>query len=257
MLIHWRERTLLLAAAVFFAAPAIGAEIHVMISGGFSAAYAELVPQFERATGHKVSTVRGASMGTDVNALPVRLQRGEPADVLILVGDALEELAKGGHIAAGSRTDLARSEMGLAVRKGLPKPDIKTVDAFKRAMLDAKSVAISTSASGVYLANELFPQLGITGEIKGKTRVVGVTGVVVAKGEADIAIQQISELLPVAGIDYVGPLPREIQKVTMFVAVLAAGAKEVDAAKALIGYLASPAAAPAIAKSALEPVTSR
>ena len=257
MLIHWRERTLLLAAAVFFAAPAIGAEIHVMISGGFSAAYAELVPQFERATGHKVSTVRGASMGTDVNALPVRLQRGEPADVLILVGDALEELAKGGHIAAGSRTDLARSEMGLAVRKGLPKPDIKTVDAFKRAMLDAKSVAISTSASGVYLANELFPQLGIAGEMKGKTRVVGVTGVVVAKGEADIAIQQISELLPVAGIDYVGPLPREIQKVTMFVAVLAAGAKEVDAAKALIGFLASPAAAPAIAKSALEPVTSR
>ena len=162
MLIHWRERILFIAAAVVCAAPALGAEIHVMISGGFSAAYAELVPQFERATGHKVSTVRGASMGTDVNALPVRLQRGEPADVLILVGDALEELAKGGHIAAGSRTDLARSEMGLAVRKGLPKPDIKTVDAFKRAMLDAKSVAISTSASGVYLANELFPQLGIT-----------------------------------------------------------------------------------------------
>jgi molybdate transport system substrate-binding protein len=176
---------------------------------------------------------------------------------LILVDDALEELGKDGRIAAGSRTDLARSEMGLAVRKGLPKPDIKTVDAFRRAMLDAKSVAISTSASGVYLANELFPQLGITGEMKAKTRVVGVTGVVVAKGEADIAIQQISELLPVAGIDYVGPLPREIQKVTMFVAVIAAGAREVGAAKTLIAFLASPAAAPAIAKSALEPVTSR
>ncbi len=196
-------------------------------------------------------------MGTAFNSIPSRLQRGEPADVLIMVGDALEALTENGRVPAESRVDLARSEMGMAVRTGMPKPDIKTVDAFKRALLEAKSVAISTSASGVYLSNELFPRLLIVDQMKGKTKIVGSTGPLVARGEAEIAIQQISELLLVPGIDYVGPLPSEIQKVTVYSAGLSASAKELDAAKTLIQFLASPAAASAIVKSALEAMTSR
>jgi molybdate transport system substrate-binding protein len=246
-----------LAGMMLFTGLASGAEIRVMISGGFSAAYLELVPEFERATGHTVVTARGASMGTTPNSIPSRLQRGEPVDALIMVGDALEVLAKQGKVTTGTRIDLARSRIGVAVRAGSPKPDIGSVDAFKRAMLNAKSLAYSTSASGVYLSTELFPRLGIADQVKGKSRMIGnePVGAAVARGEAEIALQQISELLPVPGIDFVGPLPAEIEKITVFSAGIAAGAKEPDAARALIKFLSSPAAAPAIAKSALEPMT--
>jgi len=239
-----------------FATVADAAEIRVMISGGFSAAYAELLREFERTTRHTLVTSRGASMGTTPDSIPSRLQRGEPVDVFIMVGDALEELNKQGKVATGSRVDLAHSRIGLAVRAGAPKPDIRTVDGFKRAMLEAKSIAISTSASGTFLSNELFPRLGIADEMRNKTRSVSgeAAGAPVARGEAEIALQQISELLPVKGIDYVGALPSEIQKVTVFSAAIAAGAKEPEAARALLQFLASPAAAPAIAKSALEPL---
>ena len=245
-----------LAGMMLFTSSAYGAEIRVMISGGFSAAYLELVPQFERATGHRIMTARGASMGTAPNSIPSRLQRGEPVDVFVMVGDALEGLVKQGKIASGTRVDLARSSIGVAVRAGSPKPDIRSVEAFKRAMLDAKSLAYSSSASGVYLSTDLFPRLGIADQIKGKSKLIGSepVGAVVARGEAEIAIQQISELLPVPGLDFVGPLPAAIQKITVFSAGIAEGAKEPDAAAALIKFLASPAAAPAIAKSALEPI---
>lgn len=233
-----------------------GAEVRVMISGGFLAAYLELIPQFERATGHKVVTARGASMGTTTNSIPSRLLRGEPVDVFVIIGDALEGLINQGKVAAGTRVDLARSSIGVAVRAGSPKPDIGSVDAFRRAMLDAKSLAYSSSASGVYLSTELFPRLGIADQVKGKSRTIGnePVGAAVARGEAEIALQQISELLPVPGIDFVGPLPAEIQKITVFSAGIAVGTTQPDAAKALIKFLASPAAAPAIAKSALEPM---
>lgn len=232
------------------------AEINVMISGGFLAAHRELAPEFERATGHKVVTVRGGSMGTNPNSIPSRLQRGEPVDVFIMVGDALEALVRQGKIAPGSRVDLARSSIGMAVRAGAIKPDIGTVDAFKRAMLNAKSIVYSSSASGVYLSTELFPGLGIADQVKGKSRMIEgkPVGAAVARGEAQIALQQISELLAVPGIDFVAPLPKEIQKITVFSAGIATSAKEPEAAQALIKFLASSAAAPAIAKSALEPI---
>jgi len=230
-----------------------------MISGGFSAAYQELLPEFERTTRHTVVTSRGASMGTTPTSIPSRLQHGEPVDVFIIAGDALEGLDKQGKVVPGSRIDLAQSRIGLAVRAGASKPDIGTVDAFRRLMLEAKSVSISTSASGVYLSTELFPRLNIADQMKAKTRAVAgePAAAPVARGDAEIALQQISELLPVPGIDYVGPLPAEIQKVTMFSAGIATGAKEPEAARELIRFLASPKAAPAIAKSALEPMTSR
>jgi molybdate transport system substrate-binding protein len=256
-LIAWRTLVPVLASMMLFTSSAGGAEIRVMISGGLSAAYLELIPEFERSTGHTVVTARGASMGTAPDSIPSRLQRGEPVDVFVMVGDALEGLVKQGKIAVGTRVDLVRSRIGVAVRAGSPKPDIRSVDAFKRAMLEAKSLAYSSSASGVYLSTELFPRLGIADQVKGKSRMIESepVGAAVARGEAEIAFQQISELLPVPGIDFVGPLPAEIQKITVFSAGIAAGAKEPDAARVLIKFLASPAAAPAIAKSGLEPMT--
>jgi molybdate transport system substrate-binding protein len=176
-----------------------------------------------------------------------------------MVGDVLEELVKQGKIISESRVDLARSSIGMAVRAGAPKPDITTVEAFKQAMLRAKSIAYSTSASGVYLATEVFQKLGIADQVKGKSRATGgePVGAVIARGEAEIGLQQISELLPVPGIDFVGPLPAEIQKITVFSAGIAAGANNPDAGRALIKFLASPDAASAIAKSAMEPITLR
>ena len=234
---------------------ASAADIQVMLSGGFSTAYRDLVPQFERATGHKVTTSAGASMGGAPDSIPVRLQRGEPADVLIMAASALDGLIKEGKAVAGSRVDLARARIGMVVRAGAPKPDIGSVDALKRTLLAAKSIAVSASASGVYLSKEMFPRLGIADQIKDKSKRIESERVaaVVARGEAEIGFQQISELLPVPGVELVGPLPPEVQRVTVFAAGVAVGAKEPDAAGALIRFLASPASAAAITKSALEP----
>jgi molybdate transport system substrate-binding protein len=132
------------------------AEVRVMISGGVSAAYNAVVPEFERVTGDKVLTAYGPSMGTTVNAIPVRLERGEPADVLIMVGYALEDLIKQGKVAAGSRVELAKSLIGVAVKSGAPKPDISSADSLRRALLAAKSIAYSDSASGVYISTEMY-----------------------------------------------------------------------------------------------------
>jgi len=172
---------------------------------------------------------------------------------------ALVALIKDGKVLAESRTPLARSAIGVAVRAGSPKPDISSVDALKRTLLQAKSIAYSASVSGRYLSTELFQRLGIADQIMPKSRRIEGerVGAVVARGEAEIGFQQVSELLPVPGIDYVGPLPPEVQKVTLFSAGVAAGAGNSDAAYALIGFLASPEAAHAIAKSGMEPVASR
>ena len=235
---------------------ASAAEVRVMISGGLAAAYKALVPEFERATGHKVLTAYGPSMGTTVNAIPVRLERGEAADVLIMVGYAIDDLASKGKVIAGSRVDLVKSPIGVAVKSGAPKPDISNADALKRALLAVKTVAYSDSASGVYVSTELFDRLGIKEAMQGKARKIPATpvGEIVAHGEAEIGFQQMSELLPVAGIDIVGPLPDELQKITVFSAGIATVSKEPDAGKALIKFLASPAARPEIVKSGMDPI---
>jgi molybdate transport system substrate-binding protein len=244
------------AAALIFSEPADSAEIRVMISGGLTAAYRALVPEFERTTGNKVVTAFGPSMGTTENALPVRLSRGEPADVLIMVGYALDDLAREGKVVAGSQVALVRSPMGIAVRAGTPKPDISSVEALRRSLLAAKSVAYSDSASGVYVENELFSRLGIVDQMKRKSRMIPAepVGEVVARGEAEIGFQQISELKPVRGIDIVGPLPPEVQNITVFSAGIATGAREPSAGQALISFLASPAAAPVLTNSGLVPI---
>lgn len=236
----------------------LGAEIRVMNSGGFTAAYLALAPEFERETGHRLTTLWGASMGDTPDAIPVRLQRGEHADVLIMVGTALERLTTDGKVSCDIKADLAGSPIGMAVPRGASKPDIRTVDAFIRTLLDAKSIAYSDSASGEYLSAVLFKRLGIAEKIKGKSRKIEgePVGRVVARGEAELGFQQISELLPVPGIDFVGPLPAEIQKKTMFSACSNNKSTAPDAARALVKFLSSPSAAPAIIKSGLEPVTS-
>lgn len=233
-------------------------DIRVMTSGAFTAAFLDLIPQFERATQNKI-VVAATSMGTGANSIPSRLQRGEPVDAVIMADAALVELIKDGKVLAESRTALARSAIGMAVRAGSPKPDISSVDALRRTLLQAKSIAYSASVSGVYLSTELFQRLGIADQMASKSRRIEGerVGAVVARGEAEIGFQQISELLPVPGIDYVGPLPPEAQKVSVFSAGVAAGARNLDATHALIRFLASPEAAHAITKSGLEPIANR
>jgi molybdate transport system substrate-binding protein len=245
----------LFACLLCFAAPAGAAEIKVMISGGFSAAYKQLVPEFEKMTGHKVETAYGPSMGDTPQAIPNRLERGEPADAVIMVGSAVDTLIKKGAIAPNGRYDLAESVIGLAVREGAPKPDIGSVETFKKALLSAKSIAYSDSASGVYISSELFQRLGILDQVKDKARMIPAepVGKVVARGEAELGFQQISELKPVQGIVIVGPLPPELQKVTVFAAGLTANAKEPEAAKALIAFLSSEQAAGIVRMTGMTP----
>ena len=221
------------------------AEIKVLSSAAFREAYLELVPAFERATEHKVATTWA---GTN-------MKRGEATDLVIMSAQGIDQLVQDGKIVAGSRVDVARSGVGVAVRSGLPKPDIGSTEALKRALAAAKSVAYSTGPSGVYM-EALFQRLGIADEIKPKLKVApGGTpvGTLIAKGEADIGFQQVSELLPVAGIDYIGPLPPDIQQITVFAAGLHTNAKETEAAKALVKFLTAPEAAPVIRKKGMEP----
>jgi molybdate transport system substrate-binding protein len=245
-----------LLAALLLSGAANAAEVRVMISGGLTAAFNALVPEFERQTGNKVLTSYGPSMGTTANAIPVRLERGEAADVLIMVGYALGDLIKQGKVIADSRVDLVKSPIGIAVRAGAPKPDINSVEALTRTLKAAKSVAYSDSASGVYVSTELFSRLGVAEEMKGKAKMIPATpvGEIVAQGDAEIGFQQISELMPVKGIDIVGTLPAEVQKITVFSAGVSTTAKEPDAGRALIQFLASAQAAPILLKAGLEPV---
>src|SRR3989442_5055684 len=240
------------AGIVLIAATAYGDEVKVMTSGAFTAAYLEIVPEFERATRNTVVTAFGASMGNAPASIPSRLQRGEPVDVVIVADSALDDLIKQGKVLAGSRVDLVRSSIGIAVRAGAPKPDISTVAALKRTLLQAKSIAYSASVSGDYVSTELLQRLGIADQVLSKSRRIEGgerVGAVVARGEAEIGFQQISELLPVLGIDHVTPLPPEVQKVSVFSAGVALSTKDSDAAHALIRFLASPEAARAITNS--------
>ncbi len=212
------------------------AEVKVMLSAAFKEAYVELVPQFERSSGHKVVTTWAPTV-----EMMKRLNGGEVVDLVIIAADSLEDLIKLGKIAPGSRVDLAKSVIGVAIRAGAPRPDIRTTEAFKRTLLAAKSIAYSTGPSGVYIT-ELFKRLGIADELKPKVKQLqGVPiGEVVARGDAEIGFQQVSEILPVAGIELLGPLPADIQQITVFSAGRPVGAKNVAGANALVSFLQSP-----------------
>jgi molybdate transport system substrate-binding protein len=231
-------------------------EVRVITSGGFTAAYNMLAPQFEKATGIRLVTSYGASSGGAPDSIPSRLARGEAADIIILSRSSLDRLTASGEVVPESRVDLVRSSIGLAVRAGAPAPDISTEESFVAAMLAAESIGYSASASGTYLSTELFPRLGIWKEIEPKSkRIVSErVAIVVARGDVQIGFQQISEILPIEGIDFIGPIPSAVQKVTTFSAGITTHAENLTDAQVLIDYLSSVEVADTIADTGLEPV---
>lgn len=230
-------------------------ELHVIASGTLVETFSELIPAFERQTHDRLVIAFGPSVASAPGSVYKRLERGDRADVVIVARDGLNRLIGEGRIVRGTDADIAGSSIGVAVRTGAPKPDISSIDALRRTLLAAGSVAYSSSLSGVYLSSELFPRLGIVEAIKGKTkRVDGRVGEAIARGEAEIGFQQISELLPVRGIQYVGPLPAGAQRTTAISAGIVVNASNPEAGKALIRFLTSPVAAPVMVKHGLEPV---
>jgi molybdate transport system substrate-binding protein len=251
------------AAALLLVRAASAADVQVMISSGFHGVYSELAPAFERASGHHLVTIRGPSMGDSPEAIPARLARGEAADVVILDGGAADELGKQGLVRSDSKVDLARSLIGMVVRSGAAKPDIGSVETFRSTLLAAKSIAYSDSGSGTYLSTTLFPKLGIAEQIAGKSRKVRgppsgePVAAVVARGEAEIGFQQVSELIHVPGITFVGTIPAEVQPAIFFAGALTRTVRQPEASSALIRFLASPEAAPVISKAGLVPLSGR
>jgi molybdate transport system substrate-binding protein len=250
-------------AALSIAGAASAAEVQVMISAGFYGVYSEMGPAFERASGHRLVTTRGPSMGDSPESIPTRLARGEAADVVIMDGGATDELAQRGVVRADSKVELALSQIGMVVRAGAAKPDISNVDAFKNTLLAAKSVAYSDSGSGTYLSTKLFPKLGVADQLLGKSwKVRGPpsgepVAAVVARGEAEIGFQQVAELIHVSGVTYVGTIPAELQPGQSFAGAVTSAARQPEAASALLRFLASAEAAAAITKAGLTPIPGR
>ena len=230
------------------------AEINVAATAGFASAYKVLGPEFEKNTGNTLKTVWGPSMGDTPNTIPHRLERGEDIDIVIMVGNALDKLVKEGKIEPTSTVLLARSMVALAVRAGAPLPDISTVEALKQALLKARSIAYSDSASGTYVSRVMIPKLGLADALKDKIHMIPAepVGNVVARGEAEMGFQQLSELKPIEGIQVVGIIPEEVQLVTQFSAGIVKGAKNPQGAQALLKFLSSPQHASTIDATGLE-----
>lgn len=264
MTIPMKTLFLKLCAAALVATSAVAAhvqaaELHVMSSGGFTAAYKLLGPKFASQTGNTLDTALGPSMGKSPEAIPNRLARGEPADAVIMVGYALDDLIKQGKVIPDSRVELADSRIGMVVREGAAKPDISSPESLKQVLLHAKSIAYSDSASGVYIERELFKKLGIEDQVKPKAKMIPRIPVasVVANGDYEIGFQQVSELLPVQGATFVGKIPESLQSVTRFAAGIPVGAQHPAEARALLDYLASPAVQADVKSTGLDSVPAR
>lgn len=231
-------------------------EIQVITSGAFAEALKDLAPAYEKQSPNKVIISYGSSMGAAPDSIPSRLAKGEKFDVLILAAPALDGFIKSGVVQPGTRVDLVASVMGAVVKAGAYKPDISTMSGLKSALLNAKSVAYSASASGVYLSTELFPKMGISEQMDKTARKIYSERVasVVARGDAELGFQQVSELLPIPGVDFIGELPPEAQKTVLFSAGVTKDAANEEASKDLIAFLASPKAVPTIEKAGLKPV---
>jgi molybdate transport system substrate-binding protein len=256
-------RLLAVLIACVAANAASAADIKVMISAGFFKVYSELGPAFEKSSGHKLVTTRGPSLGDSPEAIPARLARGEQADVVIMDGHGADILDARDLMRAGSRMPLAESFIGMVVRAGQPKPDISSVEALRKTLLAAKSIAYSDSSSGTYLSTVGFKKLGVADEIAGKTRKVRgppsgePVAAVVARGQAEIGFQQVAELIHVPGTDFVGTVPAEIQPPTYFVGALPKNSQQPEAAVALLRFLSSTEAAAVITKAGLKPLAER
>jgi molybdate transport system substrate-binding protein len=237
--------------ALLGAGAANAAEIKVLVSNALKSTMEELVPQFEKASEHKLVITFGAAA-----EIKTSIEKGAAVDVAILTTAATDDLIKEGKLTAAGRADIARSGAGVAARKGAPKPDISTTEAFKHALLDAKSIAyVEAGATAPYIKS-LFERLGIADQIKSKLKpqpTSNPAAKAVANGEAELGITQISEILPYAGAELVGPLPAEVQLYTVYPAAVAADTKEPDAAKALIKFLTAPAAIAVLKAKGLNP----
>jgi molybdate transport system substrate-binding protein len=243
----------LAAALALMAMPGMArSQIRVITSGGFAAPLRAALPVFEKDTGIAVTVILGKSQGAGPDTIAAQLERGVAADVVILSREGLNDLITGNRIITKSDADLARTPLGLAVRAGAPKPDITTVAGFKDALLGARAITYPSSTTGIYMVTKLFPQLGIAKEVAAKSSNAGIAAV--AKGEADIAIQPVSELLHVPGTDFVGTLPASIQYVSVFSAGLVKGTGQEDQARKLVGFLTSAKAGDAMRDSGMEPM---
>jgi molybdate transport system substrate-binding protein len=237
-------------AALFLSSAGNAAEIKVLSTQATEQSYRELVPQFEKASGHKVTTIFTGTLDADK-----RLAAGQRYDLLIMSSPSIDAHIDDGKVVKGTRVDLAKSGVAVAVRPGAPKPDISSTEALKKTLLVAKSIGYSTGPSG-NIVMALFQRLGIADQIKPKLKqtATGVfVGSIIASGEVEIGFQQVSELSQFPGIDYVGPLPAEIQQYTTFSSGIMAGAAQPEAAKSLVNFLTSPASAPVFRRRGMEP----
>ena len=229
---------------------ATAAEIKVIGSPGFREAYTDLLPGFEKSTGHRVTTIWGG-----VNEVAKRVADGEVADIVILPLAQINDLIGKGKLASDTRVDVAKSGIGVAIRAGAPKIDAASSDGIKKALIAAKSIAYSSGPSGVHMA-EVIKSWGLAEQLKSKTKISPPNtpvGVMIARGDAEIGFQQVSELTRIDGIDYLGELPSDINEITVFSAAIHRNASSSDAAKALVKYLSAPEAAATIRKTGMEP----
>jgi molybdate transport system substrate-binding protein len=231
------------AAALLFALPAfaVAAEIKLLSAGALTQPLAELIPQFEHGTGHKITVVYGTA-----GAVRAMLEKNEAADLVILPAEGLVEAEKHGWVQSGTRVDLAAVGIGVAVKKGSALPDISTPEGLKRVLLEAKAVAYvdpTRGTSGRHFDTVVLPSLGIAGEVRAKARLQtdGSAAEFVRRGEADVAVQQVSELLPVEGVTVVGMLPESLQKITVYSAAIATRATADEPVRQFVAYLSAPA----------------
>ena len=238
------------AAALILPTVTVAAELKVLSTQATQETYRELIPQFEKTTGHKVTTIFTGTLDAQK-----RLAAGESYDMIIMAGPAIDAQIKAGKVTSGSRVDLAKSGVGVGVPKGAPKPDVSTTEALKKALLAAKSIGYSTGPSGVYMIS-LFDRLGLSEQVRDKLKQTptGVfVGTIIANREVEIGFQQVSEVGNFPGVDYVGPLPAEVQQTTVFSSGIVADAKEAEAARALVKFLTTPDAGAAFRKRGMEP----
>jgi molybdate transport system substrate-binding protein len=250
-----RMAQLAIALLLAYTGPSM-AQLRVMISGGFSGAYKQVLPEFEKAEGVTVTTLSGASQGSGPLTIASQLKSGASVDVVILSREGLTELVNEGRILAGTDADLATVPIGAAVKAGTPRPDVSTAAAFKQALLKAKVVAVPGSTSGIFLREKVFPQLGIADKINVKVTERGSqAAAMAASGEADIVVQPVSELMNVQGLEYAGRIPDEFQLIQVFASAVVKGSSQADMGRKLIRFLASDRTRAALVKNGMDPVT--
>jgi len=247
-------RFVLLTAALLGSPIASFAQLKVLTSGGFAAPLQELLPRFEKSTGITVTTARGPSQGNGPDTIGAQLRRGVAADVVIMAREGLNDLIAESRIVPGSDTDLAQTVLGVAVRAGAKKPDLRTLDGFKQMVLRARSINLP-STTKIYMTQEVFPRLGILKQVSPKITGAGLDAV--ARGTVEIAIRPVSEILHVPGVELAGTIPPEIQRVAVFSAALVRGSTNQDAARRLIAFLTSAQARAVLGEHGMEPPKSR